>query len=376
MTRNRREFLAAGGALAAAVVAPRALAQWQPSQRYPDPAIKILDPSFARYRLALARVEQIATGQRWSEGPIYFGDGRYLLWSDIPNNRLMRWDEETGAVSVFRKPSDWANGNTRDRQGRLLSCEHGTRRVSRTEYDGTVTTIADRYDGKPLNSPNDIVCKSDGSIWFTDPPFGILGYYEGYIKQPELPTNVYRWDAKTQRLAVVAGDINRPNGLAFSPDESKLYVVEAGVSPRLIQQFDVVDGGTRLANKRALINAGPGTPDGLKVDVDGNLWVGWGLGWGGPGRCRRLQQGRCTDRPRRPAGALRQSVFRRDLPQSAVHVRKHRDVFAVRQHARRRGRMMSESTRERPRGAPEPVRRPRSVLRGTTTYDDFCTEHA
>src|SRR5262245_52605732 len=198
---ERRQFLAAAGAMA---LAPQALAQFQPSGRYPDPLVRVVDPSFARYRLGLARVEQIASGMRWTEGPIYFGDGRYLLWSDIPNNRIMRWDEETGAVSVFRKPSGFANGNTRDRQGRLLSCEHGQRRVTRTEYDGTITTIADRYDGKPLNSPNDIVCKSDGSIWFTDPPFGILGYYEGYIAKPELPTNVYRWDPKTQKLTVVA----------------------------------------------------------------------------------------------------------------------------------------------------------------------------
>jgi gluconolactonase len=272
---ERRQFLTAAGALA---LAPDALAQFQPSGRYPDPLVRVIDPSFNRYRLGLARVEQIASGMRWTEGPIWFGDGRYLLWSDIPNNRIMRWDEETGGVTTFRKPSNFANGNTRDRQGRLLSCEHGTRRVSRTEYDGTITTIADRHDGKPLNSPNDVVCKSDGSIWFTDPPFGVLGYYEGYIAKPELPTNVYRWDPKTQKLAVVAGDVNRPNGLAFSPDESKLYLIEAGTSPRGVLQYDVVDGGTRLSGKRSLIEVGAGTPDGFKVDIDGNLWMGWGMG--------------------------------------------------------------------------------------------------
>ena len=229
MALTRRQFLGSGAAAATLSVAPRAFAQWQPSQRYPDPAIQIVDQSFARYRLDLAKVERLATGFRWSEGPVWFGDGRYLLWSDIPNNRIMRWDEETGAVSVFRKPSNFANGNTRDRQGRLLTCEHGTRRVTRTEYDGTITAVADRFDGKPLNSPNDIVCKSDGSIWFTDPPFGILGFYEGYVAKPELPTNVYRVDGKTGQLAVATGDVNRPNGLAFSPDESKLYVVEAAV---------------------------------------------------------------------------------------------------------------------------------------------------
>ncbi len=272
---ERRQFLAAAGALA---LAPSAAAQFQPSGRYPDPLVRVIDPSYGRYRLGLARVEQIASGMRWTEGPIYFGDGRYLLWSDIPNNRIMRWDEDSGTVTAFRKPANFANGNTRDRQGRLLTCEHGTRRVSRTEYDGTITTIADRYDGKPLNSPNDVVCKSDGSIWFTDPPFGVLGFYEGYIAKPELPTNVYRWDAKTQKLAVVAGDINRPNGLAFSPDESKLYIIEAGTNPRNVLQYDVVDGGTRLSNKRSIIEVGAGTPDGFKVDIDGNLWMGWGMG--------------------------------------------------------------------------------------------------
>jgi gluconolactonase len=278
MQVSRRTFLAGGAAAATLAAAPRASAQWQPSQRYPDPAVQIVDQSFGRYRLGLAKVERLATGFRWSEGPVWFGDGRYLLWSDIPNNRIMRWDEETGAVNVFRKPSNFANGNTRDRQGRLLTCEHGGRRVSRTGYDGVVTTVADRHEGKPLNSPNDVVCKSDGSIWFTDPPFGILGFYEGYIAKPELPTNVYRVDPKDGKLSVVAGDINRPNGLAFSPDESKLYIVEGGVTPRVIHAYDVTDGGTRLTSKRKLIDAGPGTPDGFRCDVDGNLWCGWGMG--------------------------------------------------------------------------------------------------
>lgn len=266
-------------ALIAACFSATAQAQWQPSPRYPDPRVKIIDPSFAKYRLPLAKVEQIATGLRWSEGPVWFGDGRYLLWSDIPSNRIMRWDEETGAMSVFRKPSHNSNGNTRDRQGRLITCEHDARRVTRTEYDGAITVIADRYDGKPLNSPNDVVCKSDGSLWFTDPPFGILGFYEGHAAPAELPTNVYRWDPETKQLTVVAGDIARPNGLAFSPDESKLYIVEAGATPRVIRAYDVAANGAQLANPVALVTAEPdGTPDGLRVDVDGNLWVGWGMG--------------------------------------------------------------------------------------------------
>ena len=276
---TRRRFIGSTTALGALGPVFRAFADWQPSARYPDPLIKIIDPSFAPYRLSLAKVERIASGLRWAEGPVWFGDARCLLWSDIPNNRIMRWEEETGAVSVFRKPSNNSNGNTRDRQGRLVTCEHDTRRVTRTEYDGTLTIIADRFDGKPLNSPNDVVCKSDGSIWFTDPPFGILGNYEGHVARPELPTNVYRWDPSSKELAVAAGDVNRPNGLAFSPDESKLYVVEAGTSPRVIRVYDVVDGGRRLSNARPFITAEPnGTPDGLRVDVDGNLWCGWGMG--------------------------------------------------------------------------------------------------
>ncbi|HUA55732.1 MAG TPA: SMP-30/gluconolactonase/LRE family protein, partial [Candidatus Sulfotelmatobacter sp.] len=172
---------------------------WEPSERYPDPAIEILDPSFEKYRVFSAAVERLATGFRWAEGPVWFGDGRYLLWSDIPNNRIMRWDEETGAVSVFRKPSNFGNGNTRDRQGRLVTCEHG-RRVTRTEIDGAITVLADQFEGKPLNSPNDVVVKSDGSIWFTDPPFGILGNYEGVKAEPALPQNVYRIDPATGAL--------------------------------------------------------------------------------------------------------------------------------------------------------------------------------
>jgi gluconolactonase len=279
MTMNRRDFITAGGAIAALAALPRALAQWQPDVRYPDPRVRILDYSFAKYRVSTTRMERITTGLRWAEGPVWFGDGRYLLWSDIPNNRIMRWEEETGEVAVFRKPSNFANGNTRDRQGRLLTCEQGTRSVTRTEYDGTITVIADRFDGKPLNSPNDIVCKSDGSIWFTDPPFGISGYYEGLKAEPELPTNVYRWDPASGKLAVVAGDINRPNGLAFSPDEAKLYIIESGAKPGKIRAYDLMSGGTALTNGRILISADDhGTPDGMRIDVDGNLWCGWGMG--------------------------------------------------------------------------------------------------
>ena len=275
---TRRDVLASmSAAAAAAAVAPKAFAAWEPSERYPDPSVQVLDPSFNKYRLLLAGVERLATGMRWSEGPVYFGDARCVYWSDIPNNRIMRWDEVTSRASVYRQPSNNANGNTRDRQGRLVSCEHDTRRVTRTEHDGTITTLIDRFDGKPLNSPNDIVVKSDDSIWFTDPPFGILGNYEGHVATPELPTNVYRLDPKSGRTTVATGDVNRPNGLAFSPDEKKLYIVEAGVTPRVIKVYDVNDD--KLSNGRAFITAeSGGTPDGFRCDVDGNLWCGWGMG--------------------------------------------------------------------------------------------------
>jgi gluconolactonase len=250
---------------------------WQPSARVPDSAVREVDASFARYRLPLCKIERLAGGTRWAEGPVWMGDARCLLWSDVPGNCMWRWDEETGAASVWRKPSGFANGNTRDRQGRLLTCEHGGRRVSRTEPDGQVVTVVDRYENKRLNSPNDIVCKSDGSIWFTDPSFGILGNYEGTKAESELPTQVYRWDGK---LSVVAEGINQPNGLAFSPYESILYVVESRSVPRKILAFDVKQ--KTLANRRVLIDAGPkGTPDGFRVDVDGNLWCGWGMGEAG-----------------------------------------------------------------------------------------------
>jgi gluconolactonase len=252
---------------------------WQQATRYPDPAIVALDPSFEKYWLKLSCVERLATGCRWAEGPVYFGDGRFLLWSDIPNNRILKWEEETGAVSIFRKPSTFANGNTRDRQGRLVTCEHGGRRVTRTEYDGSITVLMDSFEGKRLNSPNDVVVKSDGAIWFTDPVFGILGDYEGYKSDSEIEPNVYRLDPESGKATIVAEGVLGPNGLCFSPDEARLYVVESrGVPNRKILAYDLTDGGRKLTNKRVLIDAGPGTPDGMRCDVDGNLWCGWGMG--------------------------------------------------------------------------------------------------
>lgn len=257
--------------------APHA-AGWQPATYYPDPAITALDPRFEKYWIKLGAVERIATGMRWAEGPVYFGDGRYLLCSDIPNNRIIRWDEETGAVSDFRRPSNYANGNTRDRQGRLITCEHG-RRITRTEYDGSITVLMEDFEGKRLNSPNDVVVKSDNSIWFTDPAFGIMSNYEGDKAPSEIGQNVYRIDGDTLQATIVADDILAPNGLCFSPDETILYVVESrGVPNRKILAYDVSSDGKALRNKRVLIDAGAGTPDGMRCDSDGNLWCGWGMG--------------------------------------------------------------------------------------------------
>jgi len=250
---------------------------WEPSQRYPDPAVQAVHASFAKYRLAQAAVERLATGFRWAEGPVWFGDGRFLLWSDIPNNRIMKWEEETGAISIFRRPSNNANGNTRDRQGRLVTCEHGMRRVTRTEHDGTITVICNRYERKPLNSPNDLVVKSDGSVWFTDPVFGIASNYEGTRSEPELPTNVYRVDPQTGRATVVAEGLAGPNGLAFSPDEKVLYIVQSRARPRAITVYDVSGDGTAIEHPRNFADLGDGTPDGFRCDVHGNLWCGWGM---------------------------------------------------------------------------------------------------
>ncbi len=252
--------------------------EFSPNQRYPDPAVQILDPSFAKYRIYSSTVEQLATGYRWVEGPAYFPDGGYLLFSDIPNNRIMKFDEKTGKTTVFRDNANYANGNTRDRQGRLVTCEHSvTRRVVRTETNGKITVLADKFNGKRLNAPNDIVVKSDDSIWFTDPLFGINGEWEGKKEKTEQETtNVYRI-GKDGKITAVITDIFNPNGLAFSPDEKKLYVVEwRGTPNRSIWSFDVKDDGT-VSGKTKLYDAADfGALDGFRVDRDGNLWVGYG----------------------------------------------------------------------------------------------------
>jgi gluconolactonase len=256
--------------------------------RYPDPAIEVVDPRFQKYVLGSAALERLWTGGRWTEGPVWFGDGRFLLWSDIPNNRVMRWLEETGEVSVFRSPSNYSNGNTRDRSGRLITCEHDSRRVTRTEHDGRITMLMDNYQGKKLNAPNDVVVHLDGHIWFTDPGYGILKMYEGHIAEFELATAVYRLNPDTGEATIATDELEKPNGLCFSPDYSKLYITDTGAShkpghPRQIMVYDVVEGA-QLVNGRLFCNMGQGSADGIRCDVDGNIWssAGWvGAGYDG-----------------------------------------------------------------------------------------------
>jgi gluconolactonase len=243
---------------------------------------EVFDKRFSRYLIPIVFLEKLHGGMRWAEGPVYFGDQRCLIWSDLPNNRMLRWDEETGQVTIFRSPSNFSNGNTRDREGRLVTCEHRGRRVTRTELSGKITVLADSYQGKRLNSPNDVVVKSDGSVWFTDPTYGISAEYEGGKAESEIGScNVYRFDPKTGDLRVVVDDFSRPNGLAFSPDESILYIADSGFwpnpeAPHHIRAFDVAGDG--LKNSRVLTEVSPGIPDGFRVDVEGNIWTSAGDG--------------------------------------------------------------------------------------------------
>ena len=238
-----------------------------------QPAIKaefeVLDERFRRYA-GDDLLERLHTGCRWTEGPAYFPAGRYLVFSDIPNDRILRWDETTGAVGVFRQPAGYANGHTVDRHGRLVSCEQGGRRVTRTEHDGSVTVLADRWDGKRLNSPNDVVERADGSIWFTDPSYGIDSDYEGHRADSEIGAcYVFRLDPATGELRVVAGDFERPNGLAFSADERRLYIVDS--RRRHIRVFDVTPQAT-LDGGRVFATCDAGNFDGIRFDAHGRLW--------------------------------------------------------------------------------------------------------
>lgn len=264
----------------------RAAGAWDADRtvvRLPDPAIEILDDRFRPLTLMQGIVERLWTGGRWLEGPVWFGDGRYLLFSDIPNDRMLCWSEATGEVSVHRAPSDHSNGNTRDRQGRLVTCEHRTRRVTRTEHDGAITVVMDGFDGKPLNAPNDVTVHSDGSIWFTDPSYGIDTDYEGARADREQNgCHVYRVDPGSGEVTRVADDFERPNGLAFSIDEKKLYVSDSGRShgeelPHHIRVFDVLDGRT-LKGGEVFAVCEPGFFDGFRLDEQGNVWTSAGDG--------------------------------------------------------------------------------------------------
>lgn len=247
-----------------------------------EPQYEYIDERFRALTLPNTQLERLYSQCRWAEGPVWFNDGGYLLWSDIPNQRILRWIPEQG-VSVFRAASNFANGNTRDLQGRLISCEHGTRRVTRTEADGAITVIADRFEGKRLNSPNDVVVHRDGAIWFTDPTYGIMSDYEGFKAEPEQAgRNVYRVDPHTAQIHCVAADFVQPNGLAFSPDGNTLYVADSARShdpsgPHHLRALDVLDN-CRLGRSRLFAEIEPGIPDGLRVDVQGNVWTSAGDG--------------------------------------------------------------------------------------------------
>jgi gluconolactonase len=280
---KRRAFLTT------AALAPAAFAQtqrdWTGKEpiRYTDPDVVSLDKRFDKYKLGNAGIERVWTGARWVEGCAWSGPGRYLVWSDIPNNRQLRLLEEDSHVSTFRT-SDYSNGNTFDYEGRQLSCQHGMRRVVRYETDGTVTTIADKFNGKPLNSPNDVVVHPDGAIWFSDPSYGILGYYEGFQAKPELKEAVYRVEPKTGKIDKVTDELDKPNGICFSPDYKKVYICDTGAAQD-IQVFDLVDGktlrGKKQFNNMKLGGRTGGSADGIRADVDGNIWAG--AGWVGAG---------------------------------------------------------------------------------------------
>jgi gluconolactonase len=256
-----------------------------PNTRYPDEHIEVIDKKRFKGSPGTGGVERVATGFRWAEGPAYFAAGRYLIFSDIPNNRMMRLLEDDNHLSVFRTPSYNSNGNTVDREGRLVSCEHGGRRVVRTEHDGTVTVVADRYNGKRINSPNDVVVASNGSIFFTDPTYGSGGNYEGLKAEPEQEKhNVYRVDPQSGAVTVVVDDFTQPNGLCFSPDEKKLYVIDSGIThggPSHIRSFDVDIATGKATNSKVFAEGfAPGLTDGVRCDVEGNVWCS--MGWADP----------------------------------------------------------------------------------------------
>jgi gluconolactonase len=294
---QRRAFLSGAITAALPIVAlaqqNRSYEQNAPPMRYPDPDILVLDKRFAKYKVANASIQRLHTGMLWSEGPAWSGVGGYLVWSDIPSNAQLRWLAEDGHISIMRRPANNANGNTFDWEGRLISCEHATRRVVRYERDGTTSVLADKWNNKPLNAPNDVVVHPDGGIWFTDPGYGSLGNYEGNKGELYIKEAIYRIDPKTAKIDIATDEMFKPNGLCFSPDYKQLYVAETGSShypraPRNIMIWDVIDGkslrnGREFASMKLKMKAGEfaGLADGIRADVDGNVWAG--AGWVGEG---------------------------------------------------------------------------------------------
>jgi gluconolactonase len=284
----RRSFLAAAAAAAGvAAVAGAADRDWSGSApvRYPDPDILSLDKRFDRYKLGNTVIQKLYTGTLWAEGPAWNAQGRYLVWSDIPNDLQLRWLDDDSHVSVFRRPSGNSNGNTFDFQGRQISCEHGNRRVVRYEHSGAVTVLADKWNGKPLNAPNDVVVHTDGGIWFTDPGYGSMGNYEGHKGALQIKEAIYRIDPQTAKMELVLDDLSKPNGLCFSPDYTKLYVADTGDGPtKGVQVYDVVDSRRVKGSRRFCtmeLNGKSGGADGIRADTDGNIWAA--AGWGGEG---------------------------------------------------------------------------------------------